>query len=193
MAPSLQLSHRTGTAVPVVLLFGALLALVLTCLSIPADAYADETEQRFSWPLSPAPQVTQPFGAPDQPYGPGHYGADLSATLGQDVLAAAEGVVVFAGPVAGRGVVSIDHSGGLSGPLTGRTTGLRTTYEPVRPLVAAGERVAQGQVVGTVVSGHRGCGAQVCLHWGVRRGVEYLDPLRLVHRHIVIRLKPWNG
>jgi murein DD-endopeptidase MepM/ murein hydrolase activator NlpD len=101
------------------------------------------------------------------------------------VLAAGPGVVVFAGVVAGDGVVSIDHDGGL-----------RTTYLPVTATVTAGTQVYQGQVIGTVNPGHPGCSAAACLHWGVRRTdedtEEYLDPLGLIHTISVIRLKPWD-
>lgn len=112
------------------------------------------------------------------------------------MLAAGAGTVVFAGPVAGRMVVSIDHAGGL-----------RTTYEPVSPLVGAGDTVTAGQQIGTLEPGHGrsgapddegatlpgdgGCGATVCLHWGVRRGMDYLDPLRLLGLGGV-RLLPWD-
>ncbi len=97
--------------------------------------------------------------------------------------AAAEGVVVFAGPVAGRPVVSLEHDGGL-----------RTTYEPVRPSVSAGERVHRGQAIGTVTAGHPGCPARACLHWGLRRDGHYLDPLRFVGGATgMLRLKPWGG
>jgi len=85
------------------------------------------------------------------------------------VLAAGDGVVVFAGMVAGRPVVSIDHAGGL-----------RTTYEPVDPTVAAGQQVARGSPVGTLLAGHHGCAVTACLHWGLRRGETYLDPLALL-------------
>ena len=82
------------------------------------------------------------------------------------MLAAGDGVVVFAGMVAGRPVVSIDHAGGL-----------RTTYEPVDPSVGAGQRVARGSPIGTLLAGHAGCPVEACLHWGLRRGETYLDPL----------------
>ncbi|PXY28332.1 peptidase [Prauserella muralis] len=147
--------------------------------SVPALA-ADEP--RFGWPLSPTPAVARPFRPPPSAYGAGHRGVDLAARPGQDVLAAGTGFVVFAGTLAGRGVVSIEHDGGL-----------RTTYEPVAPTVAAGEQVYEGQVIGTVAAGHAGCAAAACLHWGVRRGEEYLDPLRLVRVSIVLRLKPWEA
>ncbi len=98
------------------------------------------------------------------------------------VLAAREGVVVFAGPVAGRGVVSVDHPDGL-----------RTTYEPVTPAVAVGDPVAAGDPLGVLGPGHAGCAAAACLHWGVRRGkIEYLDPLVLL-RPARLRLMPWDG
>ncbi|WAL69801.1 M23 family metallopeptidase [Amycolatopsis cynarae] len=138
-------------------------------------------EPRFSWPLSPEPSVTRSFDAPADEYGAGHRGVDLGATPGQPVLAAAEGVVVFAGQVGGQEVLSIDHDGGL-----------RTTYEPVAPTVAPGTQIFQGQPIGTVAPGHPGCPQAACLHWGVRRGGEYLNPLALIRTASVIRLKPWN-
>lgn len=139
-------------------------------------------EPHFDWPLSPDPTVTRPFEAPADAYGAGHRGVDLAASPGQDVLAAGPGVVVFSGYLAGRGVVSVDHDGGL-----------RTTYEPVLPTVAQGDQVYGGQVIGTVLAGHPGCPVDACLHWGVRRGEEYLDPLTLVPApRTRLRLKPWD-
>jgi murein DD-endopeptidase MepM/ murein hydrolase activator NlpD len=116
------------------------------------------------------------------PYGPGHRGVDLASVAGAAVLTAGAGTVLFAGEVVGRGVVSVDHPGGL-----------RTTYEPVSATVAAGDRVARGEQLGTVQLGHPGCTATACLHWGVRRGPsDYLDPLRLVVMPRV-RLLPVDG
>lgn len=106
---------------------------------------------------------------------------DLAGVDGTPVLAAGAGTVVFVGQVAGRGVVSIDHPGGL-----------RTTYEPVLPDVAAGDLVSGGQRIGTLAPGHPGCAAVACLHWGARRGTDYLDPLRLLALGRV-RLLPWEG
>jgi murein DD-endopeptidase MepM/ murein hydrolase activator NlpD len=123
----------------------------------------------FGWPLPGFPTVLRPFDPPDHPYGPGHRGVDLGGWDGEPVLAAGAGVVVFAGAVAGRPVVSVDHPNGL-----------RTTYEPVAATVAAGQHVGRGQPIGTLVAGHDGCPAAACLHWGVRRGDEYLDPLWLL-------------
>jgi len=123
----------------------------------------------FGWPLPGFPTVLRPFDPPDHPYGPGHRGVDLGGRDGEPVLAAGAGVVAFAGMVAGTPVVSVDHPNGL-----------RTTYEPVLASVSAGQHVARGQPIGTLQAGHDGCQAAACLHWGVRRGEEYLDPLWLL-------------
>jgi murein DD-endopeptidase MepM/ murein hydrolase activator NlpD len=136
---------------------------------------------RFSWPLAPPHPVLRRFEAPTTPYGPGHRGVDLGAAPGEPVLAAADGVVVFAGHLVDRSLVSVDHPGGL-----------RTTYEPITPAVTAGQPVHRGEVIGHLRPGHPECtGAAACLHWGVRRGEEYLDPLMLVSAHHV-RLLPWK-
>jgi murein DD-endopeptidase MepM/ murein hydrolase activator NlpD len=135
----------------------------------------------WSWPLAGSPDVSRPFDLTAGPYRAGHRGVDLAGTPGQPVLAAADGVVVFAGMVAGRPVVSVDHPGGL-----------RTTYEPVAPSVGAGQPVARGSPLGTLEGGHPGCPVAACLHWGLRRGETYLDPMLLL-RPPRVRLLPWNG
>lgn len=145
----------------------------------PAGAPAPAAEVLWTAPLGDSPDVTRPFEAPASPYGPGHRGVDLAGAPGAIVRAAGAGVVVFAGLVAGRPVVSVAHPGGL-----------RTTYEPVDPSVAGGEAVARGSPIGTLLPGHPGCPAAACLHWGLRRGEAYLDPLLLL-RPPRIRLLPW--
>lgn len=133
---------------------------------------------RYAWPLLPPPAVRTSFDDGSHQFGPGHRGVDLAGTAGQAVLAAEEGVVVHAGPLAGRGVVSVLHQDGL-----------RTTYEPVAPTVAVGAVVARGAVLGALQAGHTGCPA-TCLHWGVRRDrLDYLDPLVLL-RPPHVRLLP---
>jgi murein DD-endopeptidase MepM/ murein hydrolase activator NlpD len=134
----------------------------------------------YDWPLPGFPAVVRDFDPPPHPFGRGHRGVDLAGAAGGPVLAAGAGTVVFAGPLAGRGVVSIDHPGGL-----------RTTYEPVLASVAAGDLVGRGQQIGTLEPGHPRCAAP-CLHWGLRRGADYLDPLQLLAPG-PLRLMPWEG
>lgn len=113
--------------------------------------------------------VVRGFDPPAQRWQPGHRGVDLLAPPGAPVRAAAAGRVGFAGEVAGKPVVTVWHGS------------LRTTYEPVRAAVRPGDLVAAGQVIGELQAGHA-CGARQCLHWGLRRGDHYLDPLLLVTR-----------
>jgi len=143
-----------------------LLTFGLLSLSPPAYA-APALPSTGGWPLTGAPRVLRPFDPPAEVWGAGHRGVDLAARPGDPVLAAATGQVVFAGSVAGRGVLTIEHGGGL-----------RTTYEPVFARVPVGSWVAVGDVVGVVTTGSH-C-ADRCLHWGLKDGRTYLDPLLLI-------------
>lgn len=132
----------------------------------------------YGWPTGAPADVLQGFDPPAVIWGPGHRGVDLALPAGSPVLAAGDGTVAFAGVVAGRPVVSIDHADGI-----------RTTYEPVEASVATGDVVVRGQTIGTLRAGHRSDGADA-LHWGARTGPKtYINPLRLL-RPAVIRLKP---
>lgn len=135
----------------------------------------------FVRPIDGASVVRQ-FSPGPHRYAPGHRGVDLASSSGAAVLAAGAGTVVFAGMVAGRPVVSIQHSDAL-----------RTTYEPVSGEVAMGQQVVVGQRIGALLAGHPGCAAAACLHWGLRQhtpsGEVYLDPLLLLGQGKV-RLKP---
>lgn len=144
----------------------------------PPGAGAVAPGASYAWPLLPPPAVLTAFDEPEHPYGRGHRGVDLAGAPGQAVLAAQEGVVVHAGPLAGRGVVSVLHPDGL-----------RTTYEPVAATVAPGAAVGRGSVLGTLAAGHPRCPG-ACLHWGVRRDrLVYVDPLVLL-RPPHVRLLP---
>lgn len=136
--------------------------------SVPAVALAAPVST-FRWPLDGEPRLVRGFDPPAQPWLAGHRGVDLAAAPSTLVRTAGRGVVLFAGRIAGRGVVSVGHPGGL-----------RTTYEPVEPRVVTGQRLDTGQPIGVLAAGHPGCPAAACLHWGLRRGPVYLDPLVLL-------------
>ncbi len=132
-------------------------------------------------PLEGAPAVVRAFLAPVDRYAPGHRGVDLAAAPGARVVAAGPGVVAFAGPVAGRGVVSVEHPGGL-----------RTTYEPVVAVVRPGDPVAAGTLLG-LLAGAGGHCLPGCLHWGARRAAGYLDPMSLLGPVRVRLLPVWTA
>lgn len=163
--------------------------LVVVMVVNPVTAAAPGPSTAFArGPLVGPLSVVTPFDPPDERWLAGHRGVDLVGVPLAPVLAPAEGTVLFAGAVAGRPVLSIDHGGGL-----------RTTYEPVRATVRAGDSVGAGETVAHLVAGHPGCPVDACLHWGARVASggpsgdddEYLDPMGLLSvDNRPIRLKP---
>ncbi len=177
-----------GALLLAALAIGALPLAAPSAVAAPARASpaappaAASGAPRWGWPLDAAagaPRVLRRADLPARPWEPGHRGVDLAADPGEAVLAPVDGVVVAAGRVAGRGVVSVRAASGWS-----------ATLEPVEAAVRVGERVRRGQVVGALSAGTGHCGPAACLHWGVRSGsgagVRYRDPLSLLRRRVVL-------
>lgn len=131
------------------------------------DIGPDVAAPSWQWPLAPRPRVLRAFDPPPKPWLSGHRGVDLGAADGAAVTSPAAGTVSFVGVVVDRPVITIDHGNGL-----------RSSFEPVASTLAAGAAVGAGQVVGTALPGH--CGTAACIHWGVRRGDAYVNPLQFV-------------
>jgi murein DD-endopeptidase MepM/ murein hydrolase activator NlpD len=140
-----------------------LTALLLLAAAAPGRASSPD---HWTWPLDHH-SVGERFDPPATEYGPGHRGVDISANAGDVVRAVAAGRVTFAGRVGGIPVVTVDH---------GRE---RSTYQPVRARVRAGDAVLAGQVLGTLLPSPSHC-AGPCLHLGRLVGEDYLDPLDLL-------------
>jgi len=157
------------------------LSVVGLALSLGASPATAASATAWTWPLAGAPQVVHGFAPPAEPWLAGHRGVDLVGRRGEPVRAAGAGVVHFAGRIGRVGIVSVLHADGLL-----------TTYEPLRTLVRVGATVRRGQVLGLLVRAGSHCTPLVCLHWGLRRGPAYLDPLSLVGAGKV-RLYPLRG
>jgi murein DD-endopeptidase MepM/ murein hydrolase activator NlpD len=134
-------------------------------------------------PPLPAPlTVLHAFMPPLHPWAAGNRGVDLAAHAGEKVVAATPGLVLYAGLLAGRGVISI------------RDGSLRTTYEPVDPVVHAGDSIVAGQLIGYVSAAADACGPPgSCLHWGALQSDRYIDPMGLLHAPRVRLLPIWSG
>ena len=163
-------------------------AAFATLVSAPPAAAVPEPPRRdLRGPLHGPVSVVTPFDPPAERWLSGHRGVDLAAPPLTTIRAPAGGTVLFAGPVGGRPVISIDHGAGL-----------RTTYEPVRATVRTGAGVTTGDAVGHLLTGHAGCPVDSCLHWGARVASggpsgddDYIDPLSLLAVDArPIRLKP---
>lgn len=141
----------------------------LTVLQAPVSATPSPT---YVPPVDAA--VTDPFRPPPGPYGPGNRGLEYGTATGVEVRAAADGVVTFAGLVAGSRHVTLRHPDGL-----------RTTYSFLASIaVVVGQRVGQGALVGTTGGP---------LHFSARSGDAYLDPASLFDAAGVrVRLVPFD-
>jgi murein DD-endopeptidase MepM/ murein hydrolase activator NlpD len=125
----------------------------------------------FIWPA--AGRISGVYGSQrilnGKPLRP-HFGVDVAAPTGAPVRAAAAGTITLAhGDLyfSGRTVI-IDHGLGVS-----------TLYIHMHELrVATGDRVAQGQIIGTIGTTGRSSGPH--LHWGLNWFQDYLDPATVV-------------
>ena len=148
--------------------------LSLTCLPA-ARAHAAVGPGTYEWPVQGP--VIRPFEEPSSPYGPGHRGIDIAAPFGTSMVAAQDGVVAFAGWVAGALYISIDHPDGV-----------RTTYSFLSAVsVRKGDVVSRGQVIGRTGHGHPEISTPH-LHFGARIGATYIDPMILLEPGQVVGL-----
>lgn len=112
------------------------------------------------WQAPVAGTVVDGFRPPAHIGAPGNRGWEYQTVPGSRVVAAGAGRIVFAGAIAGRLYVSIDHP-----------CGLRTTYSGLASVeVVRGEQIEAGTGVGTAADR---------FHFGVRQGAAYLDPASL--------------
>jgi murein DD-endopeptidase MepM/ murein hydrolase activator NlpD len=123
-------------------------------------------------PLAGEAGVSSPFGYRPDPFlgRPAlHPGVDLVQSYGSEIRSTAAGRVVHAGPMGGYGnMVEIDHGNGLA-----------TRYGHMSEvLVAEGEEVKAGAVVGRIGSTGRSTGPH--LHYEVRIDGEPVDPERFL-------------
>ena len=172
------------------LLAACLLALAILVL-LPAAQARAAIADTWSWPIAQPWHIERAYLAPPTPYGIGHRGIDLTAALGTPVFAPADGTVLFAGTVVDRGVISIDHGPATqtnTNTNTNTNTSVTSSFEPVIATVAAGDRVAAGDVIGHVSEGTH-C---ACLHLGARINGEYVSPLAFLSAIDRAVLLPWR-
>ncbi len=112
-------------------------------------------------------------GTLTQPFHPGHSGIDIGVPEGTPVVAAAEGVVTFAGQQSGYGNhIEVRHADGVT-----------TTYSHLSSIgVAVGEPVKPGQQI--AASGNTGHSTGPHLHFEVRPSEgTFTDPIAWLAAH----------
>lgn len=134
--------------------------LALSVVSIPRA----EAANRWVWPI--VGPVIRAFDKPETDYSHGHRGIDIGAIRGREVRSPVDGVVWFAGVVAGRPVISIDTADGSI-----------VSVEPVESSVVRGDVVRAGDSIGLVAAQHDGMNA---IHLGIRVNGVYVDPIQFL-------------
>jgi len=104
-----------------------------------------------------------------------HEGIDISAPMGTPILAAASGLVMDVGTVAGYGkMVTVDHGYGLV-----------TRYAHLsKALVRAGQRVKRGEEIAQV--GNSGIATAPHLHYEVMVRGQQQDPLKFIFPETIV-------
>jgi len=149
-----------------VALAAAFVCTVSSWFGAPVGAEPPDPPTGWLRPVDGA--VVRPFEEPASRYGPGHRGADLAAPPGTVVRAANDGVVSFAGNVAGTLHAVVAHGGDL-----------RTSYSFLaRVDVRTGQTVRRGDPLG-ITGGAGDQHAGDVLHLGLRVGDRYVDPMQL--------------
>lgn len=132
---------------------------------IPEDVYLGG---EFLWPCPSSTRVTSDYGnrlAPTEGASSNHKGIDIGAAYGADIIAVADGDVVFAGYNAALGnYVMLSHGGGVY-TVYGHCSAL---------LVSTGDTVSAGQSIAQV--GSTGISTGNHLHFGVSENGQYVSP-----------------
>ena len=117
----------------------------------------------FLWPVPSSTNVSSNFG---WRWGRPHQGMDIAARVGSNIVAAQDGVVVYAGDeIGGYGNITV----------IAHKSGYFTVYAHADKLYTKeGQRVFRGQVIATVGMTGRTYGPH--LHFEVRRNGEAIDP-----------------
>jgi murein DD-endopeptidase MepM/ murein hydrolase activator NlpD len=140
---------------------------VQSALSAGTDSDADVAA--FIWPVPGYLRISSPYGFRINPITglrEHHNGIDIPAPTGTDIVAVADGRVVYSGYNGGMGyMIVIDHGGGIT-----------TLYaHNSRLLVSSGTNVTQGQVIARC--GSTGMSTGPHLHFEVRIDGVHTSPM----------------
>ena len=168
---------RTVYARPGRLWLACYLCALLLLILVTPRAGASGTGWRP--PVAGQLTVVKAFEKPAAKWSAGHRGVDLALEADGQILAPAEGTVVFSGTVVDRQVITLEHPDGR-----------RSSFEPVTDPLPVGATVAAGDPIARLDPQIQHCPENHCVHWGVRepatgqptanKGMDYINPLLLL-------------
>jgi len=125
---------------------------------------------QFLWPVPTSSVITSYYGprtAPTAGATTDHKGIDISCNEGSEVIAVADGTVIYVGYIgSGGNTVVLDHGSGIA-----------TVYHHLSTYnCAVGDTVKAGQTI--CYSGNTGVSTGPHLHFAVRENGNYVNPLK---------------
>ena len=150
----------------------ALAYVLYSAENLPADVCLEQSVLGFDYCTPVSGTLTSPFGYREHPVEGEerfHYGLDIGAAEGTDIVCFADGTVTAVGESSSYGkYVTISHDGGFS-----------TLYAHCSEITAAsGEAVGEGDVIARV--GQTGMATGPHLHFELHSGSRYLNPIYYV-------------
>lgn len=108
------------------------------------------------------------FEPPPTAYSAGNRGVDIETYPGAPIRSPQDGIVFFSGKLGNVGIVSINHNN------------LKSTFQPLEPIIKSGQFVSRNQIIGYVSDAGSHCIPRTCLHWGLIEEKRYLNPLSVL-------------
>lgn len=180
MFPFRLRAARRRAVVAFLVLVASSLSVVVARSAPPALAASSDVPRGGGYRPPTDRSIEDPFRRPLNPFASGNRGLEYSTSPGDPLRAIGDGVVTFAGRIAGRWYVTVLHPDGLRS----------STSYLARLAVARGDVVSAGQILGWAGVANA--------HLGVRSGRLYLDPAVLFSlprpRHaVLVRRRPVTG
>lgn len=153
------------------------LCLLQTTLLAASDktSYAEPLTTSSAWqlPFETSHRLVRQYLQPNSDYSAGHRGVDFAVSIGDKLVAPADGTITVARHLVNRPVIAISHGADMV-----------TELEPACSSLPPGSRVSRSQQIGFACEADLGykqhCPDQTCLHFSLRVTGRYMSPLTLI-------------
>jgi murein DD-endopeptidase MepM/ murein hydrolase activator NlpD len=166
------LAHLRSGGRPLIIAL-AVGGLILPLSNAEPASCANRCSDLWEWPIDP-PVVKRYAEIPEQNWKTGHRGIDLLSAADGAVHSPADGYISAINSFGTKHIVSVTHGE------------LRSTFESVTTTLKINDPVQRGQIIGYLHETSDHCLPDLCLHWGVKRGETYLDPINFVQGEPVL-------